>query len=326
MFAVLPVEEIPVTESEIEILSMSLLRFRLRVFGLKQFVLKLPEDLRLLDRTSKNFQVEIEGFGATETERTDKFDGVRVRLHVLERESFKLPDQDEIEEEDNSIVLVENALPVKIFKKEKGVLMLDTAEKSYRLLLSKNTSKSPQDALKKFSLAVHNLLDIYSGQTAEVPLFLYEIPCTLPNAAMQGFWKGALNQYLAKDLDPLMENWIFWSNERFRVIYDRYWKAEIHLLVLPRSNNERYCKFEVSKLESEDLDMLREMRRIAVFLINGMGRSIEEYRIGFHAIPSMDLLHLHVIVSIFSSNFLSLKLKLNFFLLVMGFQFKKHEK
>ena len=86
---------------------------------------------------------------------------------------------------------------------------------------------------------------------------------------------------------------VFLTTPEFVVAYDAYRKAEVHLLVLPRVRLGG-----PADLRREHAPMLRRMA--------GLGRAIADAlrareprlapcRLGFHAVPSMRQLHLHVI-------------------------------
>lgn len=67
------------------------------------------------------------------------------------------------------------------------------------------------------------------------------------------------------------------------------------------------------QLTRDDVNMLREMEHLAQNAIEVTGRSINEFKIGYHAKPSMQRVHLHVISRDFHSPCLKTKKHWNSF-------------
>lgn len=85
-----------------------------------------------------------------------------------------------------------------------------------------------------------------------------------------------------------------WDIEWFKQILEFY-KLEsnkYHFKIL--------TKFKL-QLTKDDLDLLNEMFSLAVNIIKVAGRKMEEFKIGYHAEPSLLQLHLHVISTDFHS-------------------------
>lgn len=115
-----------------------------------------------------------------------------------------------------------------------------------------------------------------------------------------GHWSQGL---LASMNDPKMK---VLETENLVIIKDKYPKAEHHFLVLPR---EKLTSLKV--LNDEHVDLLEEMDR--------EGRNIcenypnHQFKLGYHAIPSMSQVHLHVISQDFNSACLKTKKHWNSF-------------
>eukprot|EP00903_Cladosiphon_okamuranus_P008221 g7914.t1 len=118
------------------------------------------------------------------------------------------------------------------------------------------------------------------------------------------FWKLALVQYL-KDRDgprsPEMQNEVFYEDDQCLVIYDGYPKARFHLLLLPKP------KFLDVK---EPKDLRRDQHLSRLRQLHATGTEIAEalsqqgagvVRCGYHGIPSLQPLHLHIISQDFDS-------------------------
>jgi len=115
-----------------------------------------------------------------------------------------------------------------------------------------------------------------------------------------GHWSQGL---LASMNDPKMK---VLETENLVIIRDKYPKAEHHFLVLPK---EKLTSLKV--LSEKHVDLLEEMDR--------EGRDIckkypnHEFKLGYHAIPSMSQVHLHVISQDFNSECLKNKKHWNSF-------------
>nr|XP_012153104.1 PREDICTED: aprataxin-like isoform X2 [Megachile rotundata] len=84
------------------------------------------------------------------------------------------------------------------------------------------------------------------------------------------------------------------EDDKIVVIKDKYPKAQFHYLILPKADIPSLWHV---KMENEDL--LFHMDRIANELIKEHKDS--EFFIGYHAVPSMHRLHLHVISTDFNN-------------------------
>ncbi|CAF0726728.1 unnamed protein product [Rotaria sp. Silwood1] len=98
------------------------------------------------------------------------------------------------------------------------------------------------------------------------------------------------------------------------VIKDKYPKARIHLLVMP---NEHIANLK--SINDTHLPLLKHMLKVGkevaektVAKANARG-SFTDFRYGYHAIPSMALLHMHVISQDFISDSLKTKKHWNSF-------------
>ncbi|KAJ3301830.1 hypothetical protein HDV03_000297 [Kappamyces sp. JEL0829] len=112
-------------------------------------------------------------------------------------------------------------------------------------------------------------------------------------------WKNALLAYIAPtgpapSIPPVL------ANDQVVVIKDAFPKARHHYLILSRDAGLN----SIADLTRRDLDLLRGMKAQAQRLAQDIDESV---LMGFHAIPSMNLLHLHVISTDFCSSFLKHK-------------------
>uniref|UniRef100_A0A8C0EHI1 Aprataxin n=1 Tax=Bubo bubo TaxID=30461 RepID=A0A8C0EHI1_BUBBB len=118
-----------------------------------------------------------------------------------------------------------------------------------------------------------------------------------------GHWSQGLKSSMQ---DPKMQ---VYKDEKTVVIKDKYPKARYHWLILPWD--------PVSSLKSvtgDHLELLEHMHAVGQKMIEQCpARESLEFRLGYHAIPSMSQLHLHVISQDFDSPALKTKKHWNSF-------------
>ncbi|CAH2007154.1 unnamed protein product [Acanthoscelides obtectus] len=127
---------------------------------------------------------------------------------------------------------------------------------------------------KNFNQQVENILLKMTKRksTDKTP----EGPSKRPNT---GHWSGGL---VAATEDPKL---VVSSDNLITVIKDGYPKAKHHYLVLPKENIS-----SIKSITKDHLDLLKHMDKVGRELIQDVG-----FKIGYHAEPSMQRLHLHVI-------------------------------
>ena len=119
-------------------------------------------------------------------------------------------------------------------------------------------------------------------------------------------WSNGLLQSMN---DP---NMIWYQNEDICIIKDKYPKSKYHFLVLPRKENISSLK----KLTNQHISLVENMIDSAkTHVIKGIveKNSKIRFRCGFHAIPSMAQVHMHVISQDFVSPCLKTKRHWNSF-------------
>jgi aprataxin len=109
---------------------------------------------------------------------------------------------------------------------------------------------------------------------------------------------------------------LYYRDDKVVVIYDQFPKAMYHLLILPKDTTV----IDMSHLTKEHIPLIQHMQFVGeqiikqyVIFISFLTRiSLKsvikekiEFKVGFHALPSLKLLHLHVI----SQDFVSKSLK-----------------
>nr|CAH7736302.1 unnamed protein product [Callosobruchus chinensis] len=106
-----------------------------------------------------------------------------------------------------------------------------------------------------------------------------ESPADPPKKPNAGHWSGGL---VAAMEDPKL---VVSSDDLVTVIRDAYPKAKHHYLILPKQNIS-----SIKSATQDHLDLLKHMDKVGRELIES-----DTFKIGYHAEPSMQRLHLHVI-------------------------------
>ncbi|XP_067171449.1 aprataxin [Apteryx mantelli] len=118
-----------------------------------------------------------------------------------------------------------------------------------------------------------------------------------------GHWSQGLKSSMQ---DPKMQ---VYKDEKTVVIKDKYPKARYHWLILPWDSIS-----SLQSVTSEHLELLEHMHAVGEKMIEQCpDRETLEFRLGYHAIPSMSHLHLHVISQDFDSPALKTKKHWNSF-------------
>lgn len=89
------------------------------------------------------------------------------------------------------------------------------------------------------------------------------------------------------------------STEQAVVLKDTFPKSRFHFLVLPRKNIDT-----IYELTRKDIDLLENMFHLGQRVAISTGMNIEAFRFGFHMMPHMKRLHMHVISNDFDSRHL----------------------
>ena len=91
---------------------------------------------------------------------------------------------------------------------------------------------------------------------------------------------------------------IFETDELTVTLKDAFPKARYHLLIVPREEIN-----SVSELSAENIELLKHIHKLAEDLISRVHKKEPNlsFRFGYHAVPSMKPLHLHIISQDFNS-------------------------
>ncbi|KAI5087846.1 aprataxin isoform X1 [Silurus meridionalis] len=111
-----------------------------------------------------------------------------------------------------------------------------------------------------------------------------------PGKEGTGHWSQGLRVSMQ---DPSMQ---VYKDEKVVVIKDKYPKARYHWLVLPWDSIS-----SLKALRSEHVELLRHMEQVGDRMVQQQSPNRLHFRLGYHAIPSMSHVHLHVISQDFDS-------------------------
>ncbi|ORX48987.1 HIT-like protein [Piromyces finnis] len=109
-------------------------------------------------------------------------------------------------------------------------------------------------------------------------------------------WNDALLLYI-KHPEQYKE-YIFRSEDKFLVVHDKFPKSKIHLLIIPKEEIK-----SIYYLNKSHISLVNEMVDLSKEIINELKKKYGEldFQVGFHAIPSMNQVHMHVITGDFIS-------------------------
>ncbi|XP_062603273.1 aprataxin-like [Saccostrea cucullata] len=103
------------------------------------------------------------------------------------------------------------------------------------------------------------------------------------------FWKTGL---LSSMHDPELQ---VYKDDKLIIIKDKYPKAKYHFLVMPKENIPN-----LKSLKKENVELLKYMHEKGKEIAEKSDANLK-FRLGYHSVPSMSQLHLHVISQDFDS-------------------------
>lgn len=148
--------------------------------------------------------------------------------------------------------------------------------------------------------------------------FIKDIPVHYCVPTVSKSFSGAYNRRILYDyiISPSrFEVEIFCETDEMVCIYDAYPKASLHLLILPKQ--KFYLCDSIHEIKTQDKEKIKSIHDLAENIVNSkcIQSKLDEIeaalsfrpriKCGFHGIPSLDLLHLHII----SDDLVSEKLK-----------------
>ena len=149
-----------------------------------------------------------------------------------------------------------------------------------------------------------------AATTLQVMPITYNPPADTPSKT--GGWAKVLNDYLQPQwmLTERQQDQIFMETSKFVVIYDGYPKSSVHLLLIPRpSFLNRLWPRNVVGNDLKKIQMLhcaaKEMKRhIEQHFLNAENVVVPKgttINVGYHATPSLQRMHIHLISNNFES-------------------------
>jgi hypothetical protein len=153
--------------------------------------------------------------------------------------------------------------------------------------------KTSSDPQKVIMMLLDRLLAIHFESNLSAFDGVYSHPNVVPPKSSN--WKDCLRLYIPLNCSQAYLKFRFYRDEEFTVIYDGYPKAEYHLLLMPNDISS-FREFSVNEFSAEHYELLCRMKDRAHWIISKMGKDVNEFKFGFHSRPSLDYLHLHIIV------------------------------
>lgn len=162
--------------------------------------------------------------------------------------------------------------------------------------------------------------------TTSVPPLLYNQPgaSDYPQHSTSSSWRDALSNILSfiettssSEINP---PFVLFKNEKYVCLYDKYPKAKHHCLLLPR-RGILLSVSSINELTPHHLASIREFHTVAKNIVHQLQKTILPYnndraitfKLGYHAIPSLTPLHLHIISTDFDSICIKTKRHVNSF-------------
>ena len=127
------------------------------------------------------------------------------------------------------------------------------------------------------------------------------------------FWKNILID-IVENVDS-HQDVVVKKEKEFIIIKDKFPKSKYHFLVIPHQDIN-----SVTDIKHAHLPLLIKMKEAAVELSKEFDTEFET-KYGFHLLPSLNRLHLHVITQDFESNSLTRNKRKFFFFLIFFFFF-----
>ena len=132
-------------------------------------------------------------------------------------------------------------------------------------------------------------------------------------------WQHALSTILTQIESRTSNPIVLFQNENYVCIYDKYPKAKYHYLLMPR--NGMLNVSSINEFTPHHLQGVKQFHTLARNIVKELQRSIfdsngytkTEFKLGYHAVPSLTPLHLHIISTDYDSPCIKTKRHVNSF-------------
>ena len=138
--------------------------------------------------------------------------------------------------------------------------------------------------------------------TSSTPLPRYSPTRSTPLPAMDGGWNNALRVYLQHPRPASVQSSVYCEDRSYLCIYDGYPKSRCHLLLHAKSHLPQLSS--IAAVTAETLYVLHDMQQRADHIVAALMQQLQanssrrlEFWVGFHALPSLQPLHCHIITS-----------------------------
>jgi aprataxin len=176
----------------------------------------------------------------------------------------------------------------------------------------------PREAIEK---RIEDLMDdamMERDDLITVPTLTYKPP-NANDYPQPPSWQHALSAILTHVETDASSPIVLFMNENYVCIYDKYPKAKHHCLLMPRLGMLKVSS--INELTPHHLDELKRFHALARNIVHELQTSISnagdhpipEFKLGYHAIPSLTPLHLHIISTDFDSSCMKTKHHINSF-------------
>ena len=191
------------------------------------------------------------------------------------------------------------------------ICLLPGGEHRFRLVPSEPAAAVPEPKRQRSSDVPPAVTSSSSSDADEDWASLTLPPFAQPPKPTSPAGLDALTR-LAMTPETHLEN-IYLLTREFVVAYDLYPKGQVHLLILPRGVR---IQASPAALDASHAPLVRRMASLGEHLARMLRRrspSLAPFAMGFHAVPSMRQLHLHVISTDLDSSCLKSKKHWNSF-------------
>merc|ERR1712228_361718 len=170
--------------------------------------------------------------------------------------------------------------------------------------LIKQEIKSLTQSVSPNTMSINNSDDLNKHKSDSLHFSLCQVPIyKCPQTSewpknAGGHWKDALFVYI-QDRDKRDIQWnafIFYEDADFVVIYDKYFKAKFHLMIMPKFKLKSV--YDLDPMNASHIEMIEGLLARSKWIELGLmkrNKNINRMKCGFHAIPSMNQLHLHLL-------------------------------